>query len=327
MLSKNDIEKSPSVFIIPYYSENSKSKEFLQETLDGLYKQTDNNWQAVIVDDASKIDEQNYLLKLEEKLSKKIKVFLLKNNCGQGVCRNIGIIWACKIGAPIVLFNDADDISHPQRLEVVKETFLSNDDIGLVYSTFNIIDELSQHVLSEQLSPSILEILTSHQSNQVEGKDAWIRIGTETGYTNKTSSTSVLTKYAYRCPFPAERASEDSHTWMRLSANGASFKYISNIPTLYRIPTYTMGQASRTRLGPKVFNEIKARVDSDGFLKAIEIAVSKGSIKQENIPALISKFYNRLAITMMKEEENALVKKLLEKADYYAKIDLIYAGL
>ena len=34
-------------------------------------------------------------------------------------------------------------------------------------------------------------------------------------------------------------------------------------------------QASRTRIGQSNFNQIKARVDSDGFSKAIEIALAR----------------------------------------------------
>jgi hypothetical protein len=37
-------------------------------------------------------------------------------------------------------------------------------------------------------------------------------MGTETGYINATSSTAVRAKFAYQCPFPNERASEDFHT-------------------------------------------------------------------------------------------------------------------
>jgi hypothetical protein len=43
-------------------------------------------------------------------------------------------------------------------------------------------------------------------------------MGTETGYFNATFSTAVQAKFAYQCPFPNERASEDIHTWMKMSA-------------------------------------------------------------------------------------------------------------
>jgi len=98
-------------------------------------------------------------------------------------------------------------------------------------------------------------------------------MGTETGITNITSSTAVRIKFAYRCPFPSEKAPEDFHCWMRMSAFGANFKYTSLIPAKYRKPSFMSYQASRTRLCQSNFNKIKARVDSEGSSKGSEIAL------------------------------------------------------
>ncbi len=45
--------------------------------------------------------------------------------------------------------------------------------------------------------------------NPLEGNNIWIKMGIETGITNITSSTAVRIKFAYQCPFPNEKASED----------------------------------------------------------------------------------------------------------------------
>lgn len=139
-------------------------------------------------------------------------------------------------------------------------------------------------------------------------------MGTETGITNITSSTAVRIQFAYKCPFPNEKASEDFHSWIRMSAFGANFRYTSLIPTKYRIPSFMKYQASRTRIGPNNFNQIKARVDSDGFSKAIEIALARNTIKPEEIPLLKAKFYKRLAKSMRRELEDELANDLLNKA-------------
>jgi lipopolysaccharide biosynthesis regulator YciM len=73
-------------------------------------------------------------------------------------------------------------------------------------------------------------------------------------------------------------------------------------------------QASRTRIGLSNFNQIKARVDSDGFSKAIEIALVRNIIKPEEIPMLNAKFYKRLAKSMNHEMELKLANELLNKA-------------
>jgi hypothetical protein len=75
------------------------------------------------------------------------------------------------------------------------------------------------------------------------------------------------------------------------------------------------------RVGVNNFNQIKARVDSDAFSKAIEIALTRNIIKPEEIPMLKAKFYKRLAKSMKREMENELADDLLNKA-----VQLEYEG-
>jgi hypothetical protein len=106
----------------------------------------------------------------------------------------------------------------------------------------------------------------------------------------------------------------------------SNFKYTSLIPTKYRIPTFMKYQASRTRIGPSNFNQIKARVDSDGFSKAIEIALTRNMIKPEEIPLIKAKFYKRLAKSMRREMENELADKLLNKATQLEYENFVYSN-
>ncbi|MCP3659251.1 MAG: glycosyltransferase family 2 protein [Bacteroidetes bacterium] len=310
----------PATFVIPHYADkNSGIKEnFLIDTLKGLYAQTDPDWRAIIIDDCSNHESiKDYLNKLKAENYPKIEVIFLEKNIGPGACRNIGIQWAAENNSPFVLFNDADDISHPKRLEVTKKLFLEDRKAGLIYSMFEMIDENNNPIPYEKISSPIRAILEMYKEYRLEGKDTWILMGTETGYFNKTSATSVLTEIALQCPFPAERASEDFHTWMRMSAAGAYYKFTESIPTKYRNLSYMKYQISRTAIGPHEFNLIKARVDEDGFSKAIEIALEKNSIKPEEVPILKAKFYKKLGSTMQIEGEDELVKELLLKEKLY----------
>jgi glycosyltransferase involved in cell wall biosynthesis len=280
-----------------------------------LFSQTDQDWCAIIIVDMPSSEETcDYLSHLKQEYDQKIDVIFLDRNVGPGVSRNLGVLKALERGHSIILFNDSDDISHPKRLEVVKKILFENPHIDVVYSTFEVIDENNRLTPVEKISSPILEILESHMQNPIEGNDIWIKMGTETGIINITSSTAVRINFAYQCPFPNEKASEDFHAWMRMSAFGANFKYTPLIPTKYRIPSFMKYQASRMRIGPSNFNQIKARVDSDGFSKAIEIALTKNIIKPEEIPLLKAKFYKRLAKSMKREMENELADELLNKA-------------
>lgn len=261
---------------------------------------------------------------LKKQYYPKIDVIFLDQNVGPGTSRNLGVLKALKRGCSIILFNDSDDISHPRRLEVVKKMFNESPDVAVIYSTFKVIDENNILTPVERISSPIVEILESYLQ-PLEGKDTWIKMGTETGIVNITSSTAVRIKFAYQCPFPDEKASEDFHTWMRMSASGASFKYTSLIPTKYRIPSFLKYQSSRTRIGQSNFNQIKARVDSDGFSKSVEIALLRNIIKPEETPILKAKFYKRLAKTMERQMENELAKDLLNKSAQLEYEGFIYS--
>jgi glycosyltransferase involved in cell wall biosynthesis len=322
-----------SAFIIPYYpndyeqqAQGREKKLLIADTIDGLFLQTDEDWSAIIVVDMP-LNERthDYLAQIKRKHYPKIDVIFLERNVGPGVSRNLGVLKALERGHDIILYNDSDDISHPKRLEVVKKIFLDNPQIDVVYSTFEVIDENNVLTPVEKISSPILEILESHVQNPLEGNNIWIKMGTETGITNITSSTAVRIKFAYQCPFPNEKASEDFHSWIRMSALGANFKYTSLVPTKYRIPKFMKYQASRTRIGPSNFNQIKARVDIDAFSKATEIALARNIIKPEEIPMVKAKFYKRLANSMRREKEDGLANELLDKAAQLEYESFVYS--
>jgi glycosyltransferase involved in cell wall biosynthesis len=332
MIKMSNRKELSSAFIIPYYAsgfeqQQGRKKLLIADTIEGLFLQTDEDWSAIIVVDMPRTREANdYLTSLKQKYYPKIEVIFLKQNVGPGVSRNLGVLKALERGHNMILFNDSDDISHPRRLEVIKKIFLKNPEVDLVYSTFEVIDESNRLTPVAKISSPILEILESHVQSPLEGNNIWIKMGTETGITNITSSTAVRIQFAYRCPFPNERASEDFHSWIRMSALGANFKYTSLIPTKYRIPTFMKYQASRSRIGPRNFNKIKARVDADGFSKAIEIALTRDIIKPEEIPLIKAKFYKRLAKSMRREMENELATDLLNIAKQLEYEAFVYSN-
>ena len=332
MIKMSNRKELSSAFIIPYYAsgfeqQQGREKLLIADTIEGLFLQTDEDWSAIIVVDMPRTRKANdYLTSLKQKYYPKIEVIFLKQNVGPGVSRNLGVLKALERGHNMILFNDSDDISHPRRLEVIKKIFLENPEVDLVYSTFEVIDESNRLIPIAKIYSPILEILESHVQSPLEGNNIWIKMGTETGITNITSSTAVRIQFAYRCPFPNERASEDFHSWIRMSALGANFKYTSLIPTKYRIPTFMKYQASRSRIGPRNFNKIKARVDADGFSKAIEIALTRDIIKPEEIPLIKAKFYKRLAKSMRREMENELATDLLNIAKQLEYEAFVYSN-
>ncbi|MBN2534880.1 MAG: glycosyltransferase family 2 protein [Spirochaetales bacterium] len=312
-----DYKNGIATFIMPHWrDENDISKKYLDETLENIFYQTDPNWQLVIIDDLSPCKEaRDYLDEVKTKHPDRIHIVKKDTNNGPGYCRNLGIKWAYQHGSPIVLFNDADDISDVRRLEVARRIFVQDTEASVIYSTFKVIDEDSNIVPMSNLTQSIVEILEGHQGHPPQGRNAWIDIGTEKGYTNLTSATVVKTDLAYKYPFPPEKVSEDSNAWMRYSAGGGKFVYSGEIPTLYRIPQHTAGSSSRSREGGKHgFYIAKARVDTDGFTRACEIALTNGKIELEQRDDLLIRFYLKLGETLYRENEHDLAQEQVEKA-------------
>ena len=289
-----DFKNGVASFIIPHWrNDNLLSRIHLDETIKSIYNQTDDNWNIIIIDDNSPCSEaREYLKYLKDSDPQKIHIIYLDENRGPGIARNFGIEYAYKMNSPIILFNDQDDISHYNRLKRVREKFCKYKDVNVVYSTFKVIDENSILVDDDKISPAIYEILEGHTHDIVEGENSWIDIGIKKNYTNLTSSTAVRTSLAFIEPFNAAKASEDANVWFRYAAHKGRFIYDASIPTLYRIPTHTEC-SSRARLSN--FYEIKAKIDTDGFFKAMEIALENDSISITECKNITVKFYIKLA--------------------------------
>jgi hypothetical protein len=154
-------------FIIPhsdYKNQNNNNQTYVEDTIEGLFSQTEDDWCAIIIVNKSTSKKTiDYLKLLKEKHYPKIDVIFLEYYVSPGVCRNLGILKDIEKKISIILFNDSDDISHPKRLETTKKTFLTNPEIDLIYSTFKVIDENNRLVAIEKIPSATLEILESHR--------------------------------------------------------------------------------------------------------------------------------------------------------------------
>lgn len=301
-----NFESAPATFVVPHWTPDfGRTRRLLEATLDGIFEQTDSNWRVVLVDDASPDPEARaYLRQLQQQYPGRIQAIFKDTNEGAGASRNLGVRWAGKQGSPIILFNDADDLSYPRRLEAVRRVFVEQPATGVVYSTFHVIDQEGRRLSLAEMTPSVAEVIEAHHHDPPQGENAWIAIGTETGYINHTSSTAVRTDLAVRFPFPPERVSEDSHTWFRYSAGGGPFVYIDEPLSTYRNTRDRAGSTSRMREGGKRgFYTRKARIDTDGFQEALRIALAFNKIRPEQTGELLVRFYLRLGQTLAREGE------------------------
>jgi glycosyltransferase involved in cell wall biosynthesis len=310
-------QSGSATFVMPHWFENSElGQRYLDITLSAIFKQTDDNWRVVLIDDGSSDDETRlHLAQLQQDHRDKIHVIFKDTNDGPGVCRNLGVQWAYEQRSPLILFNDADDPPDPRRLEVVRRVFVERPEADLVYSTFRVIDQDGGEIPLAEMTPSVAEVIEAHRQHPPEGDNAWIEIGTQTGYVNHTSSTAVRTDLAIQFPFPSERVSEDSHTWFRYSSGGGPFVYVNELLSTYRNTRDVAGSLSRAREGGKRgFYATKARVDTEGFQEAVQIALANKKIRPEQTKELLVKFFLRLGQTLARERHPRLASEQFQAA-------------
>lgn len=293
---------SRPVFVIPHYSRTEQSWRFLNRALDSLLAQTDGQWEAVVVDDGSPArDKASLLDQARARDPVRVHVVQADGNAGPGRTRNIGIEWAARRDAPFVLFLDADDMSHPRRLQAAREHF-DRPDVGFVYSTFEVINEDDEAVPLQDVTPSIREILNGHASGPVQGPDQWLRVALEKGYTTCTSTVAVRTALARLHPFPHTFVSEDSHTWLRIMATGTTVAFVNLPLSRRRICSSVKGSSTRHRFGEN-FYWMKLQVDLDGFTRALETARARGTITPDDETGIRHRFHLRQAKTMAGERQ------------------------
>jgi len=109
----------------------------LNRAVDSILGQSHQDFEMIIIDDASDEESQENLEEIKRK-DARIKLIRNEKNLGPGKTRNIGI--ANAKGEYIAIMDD-DDISLPQRLFQQQEILNNDQGIGLVFSSVGWMNE------------------------------------------------------------------------------------------------------------------------------------------------------------------------------------------
>jgi hypothetical protein len=221
----------------------------------------------------------------------------MRHRVGVGPCRNAATRWCLDNGADFILFQDADDIPHPERLDETISIFSQRKDVDFIYSSFDTIDENGDPMPYEAIGPMYQEFIEAAYGELIQGPNAWISIGTETGAIALTSTVAVRAQLAAECMFPAVPVSEDVHTFYRMSAAGTSFGCSDIKLTKYRMQRSSGGGSTFAKYGDSYYR-MMMMVDIDGFSSAMRIALKRGTLPPDQAASIMYKFYNREAQTM-----------------------------
>lgn len=117
-------------FVIPTYN----CQTWLPHAVASCLQQTHKDFEVVVVDDGSTDRTRDYLDWLKK--NEKIKIITNPVNFGRSASRNIGNQAA---QGDLILVLDADDISTPNRAELMVKKF-NNADVDYIYGSATVID-------------------------------------------------------------------------------------------------------------------------------------------------------------------------------------------
>lgn len=110
---------------------------FVGEAIDSILAQTYRPLELVIVNDHSKDETREILSLYRKKFPKIVKVIHLKKNIGESASANVAFR---KTKGEFVARMDADDISHPQKIELQVKYLISHPAVGVVGTQAEVIN-------------------------------------------------------------------------------------------------------------------------------------------------------------------------------------------
>jgi glycosyltransferase involved in cell wall biosynthesis len=153
MKNKNKNQNPLVSVIMPVYNAGN----FLMKAIESILNQTYQNFEFIIVDDASTDNSWEIIQKYTKKYPQKIKAFQLKKTLNRGgdACANFALK---KAKGKYIVRMDADDIAHPKRLEKQVEFLEKNKNVFLVGSNAWVIDKKGKKIGEKKVPTSYQEI-------------------------------------------------------------------------------------------------------------------------------------------------------------------------
>ncbi|TPV46488.1 glycosyltransferase family 2 protein [Bacillus dicomae] len=141
--------KAPHVSVItPSYN----SIRFIGETILSVQNQSYENWEMIIVDDAS-TDQSATKIKEIIEGDPRIRLISLKENVGAAKARNLAIEEA---RGRYIAFLDSDDIWLPHKLKT-QLLFMEEMDVDFSYTSYSLIDENGNELNREVNVPEFVD--------------------------------------------------------------------------------------------------------------------------------------------------------------------------
>jgi glycosyltransferase involved in cell wall biosynthesis len=219
--------------VIPSYN----SSQFIKTALKSIITQSYENWEALVIDDASTDDSMDVVDFFSTKDSR-IRLITSRKNRGPALSRNKGIYHAY---GQYIAFLDADDTWLPTKLEQ-QVAFLQKSDLPLTFSSYHLIDDNDNILGTRKIKPyiSYTDLLKTNHIGNLTGIYDVNKLGkiymSNCGHEDYTLWLKILkqTKFAYgiKEPLAMYRVRRNSLSSNKMNALRWQWNIYKNIENL-----------------------------------------------------------------------------------------------
>lgn len=270
MQSQRKQKTTPLVSIImPAFN----AERFIVDAVESILNQTYQNFELIIVDDASTDGTLAIVRNYQKQYPEKIKVVSLHKNRNSGGdrCANVALSYA---KGTYIARMDADDIAYPTRLAKQVAFLSSHPDVFLVGASADVIDEDGSIIgeKNEPTSDAAIKKLFFTVHPLIHPTCMYRRIlpplprhSRENGNLEKHSGSSIIlrmTKHKRQGGKPFRyairyNANNDYYTFFKLLSQGYIFANLPEKLLYYRVHTKS---ATFTNLKKNFMNTLKIRI-------------------------------------------------------------------
>tara|TARA_B100000508_G_C11457398_1_gene277435 strand:- start:860 stop:1855 length:996 start_codon:yes stop_codon:yes gene_type:complete len=199
--------------VLPCYN----GEKFIETSIGSIQQQSHQEFELIVIDDGSTDDSFLICKNLAEKDP---RIRLIKND------RNQGLIYTLNKGISLangiyIARMDADDLSHPKRLEKQLHYLKEHPEIDILGTDVKVIDQKDNHIKSSSkicFSPSAIKFSAYFAQPLVHG--------------SILAKSAVLKKHNYAAEYIH---CEDYELWLRLLSKGHKIANLDSKLYFYRV--------------------------------------------------------------------------------------------
>lgn len=202
-------------FVIPTYN----NAHFLPIAVDSVLKQTYENIELLIVDDASTDFTWQYLDWLEAKKDERIKIIRLEKNSGRSAARNSGNKAAT---GELLFVLDADDAATPNRAELTVRKYKSSG-ADYIYGSYTAIDSVGNELGQIRADVFNREKASEELVNRI-------------GHSTVAYTKAIAENFPHSSdPEVSRLGIDDWEQQIRISMAGKKFDFVPQLIGVYRL--------------------------------------------------------------------------------------------